>query len=117
MTLDDEIQQIGEGLDLGNENDTTFKIVSEMISDTKVTRKGIETRTELNDTELKCIVILSTVGKKMKIKELNNIVELFCRLKISRNRQGRKELIEAIKSSLENSKNDLKNDIVKQLGR
>lgn len=51
---------------------------------------------DLGDEEIGVLTLLDTMHRRMKINELGNFVELYCKYKVSRSRMGRREIINAI---------------------
>ena len=52
--------------------------------------------TDLNDEEVGVLTLLQTMHDRIKIKEIGNFVDLYCKFKVSRSRLGRREIINAI---------------------
>jgi hypothetical protein len=52
--------------------------------------------TDLNDEEVGVLTLLQTMHDTIKIKEIGNFVDLYCKFKVSRSRLGRREIINAI---------------------
>lgn len=82
----DELEEIFNG---GN---TESSILKELFSG-----KNFKTKTEINDDEISIISRLYIMGKITKRPLINNILDEFLTLRISKNRQSRKEFVEAQK--------------------
>jgi len=64
--------------------------------------KSIEAKTDLSQEQIVEICKLKHLARKYKMGELGLFIKEFMRLSISKNRQGRKEFIDALKSAREN---------------
>ena len=54
------------------------------------------TLSDLNDEEVGVLTLLQTMDNRIKVKEIGDFVDLYCKFKVSRSRLGRREIINAI---------------------
>ncbi len=83
---------------LDKEKTDEERVIKELLD----TSKNMESKSDLNDENIIEVLKLKHISKKYKLKELDELVNLFMKLRISRNRLGRKEFIEAIQHNREN---------------
>lgn len=100
--------EIPEGI-FSSEDDTE-KIVKELFSD-----KGLDFKTDLTHSQIVEICKLMHLSDKYRIRAIKPFVERFKTLKVSLNRQGRKEFIEALRQERELHKDKDLNTIDKML--
>lgn len=74
------------------------KVIKELLD----TSKSIEAKSDLSASQIVEICKLKHIAKKYKLGDVSSFVHDFMLLSISKDRQGRKEFIEALQSSREN---------------
>lgn len=82
-TLDDEINQ-----KLGTENKA-----KELFN-----KKDINTKTDVNDREINLISRIMFISEIFEIPEIQNMINRYLELKLSKNRKSRKEYLDALKN-------------------
>ena len=99
-SLDNMIDELEQSV-----NEETGKHVVRQLFD-KVNKKEIMLRSDLNDNEIKLIAKLKTIADQpvhlMRIPVLHEICDKFMCLRASLTRQGRQELIDAMKQIADN---------------
>ena len=83
---------------LDKEKTDEERVIKELLD----TEHNMESKSDLNDDNIIEVLKLKHIAKKYKLRELDELIELFMKLRISRNRLGRKEFIDAIKAHREN---------------
>lgn len=78
--------------------------------------KELNLKTHLSDTEIKIITKLELINETFKMPKLKNLIEEFKQLRVSLNRLGRIELVSALKTTQEESKDDRIKSVKKALG-
>jgi hypothetical protein len=106
MALDDELTELENDNGLNLNNDSNKIIVQHLFDEKLIKDNKIELKSDLNEFEISQLSKLLFVGKKMKLNGVTEICHTFMRLRVSKERKGRMELIEAIKSTLESVKSD-----------
>ncbi len=86
---------------LDNEKTDEERVIKELLD----TKNNMESKTDLNDANIIEVLKLSHIAKKYKLKEIDDLIKLFMKLRISRNRLGRREFIDAIRANRENREN------------
>lgn len=94
-TTTKDISNLSEEL---NDN-VTLRGIKELFN---VNNENIDIKTELEDREIRQITRLFFLGKEFKIKEMEIYLTKFLRLRLSKTRQSRKEIIDMIKADLTN---------------
>lgn len=100
--LDNEIESRTKDIkDLGEElnDNVTIKGMKELFN---INEKTIDIKTELEDREIRQITRLLFISKEFKIIGLKKYLEVFMRLRLSKTRQSRKEIVDMIKADLTN---------------
>ncbi len=77
-------------------DDVGVKVVNELL--TTVTDENIDIKTELSDIEIKLITKLKHIYKEFDITRGDDLLKTFMRLKLSKTRKSRKEIIEVAKA-------------------
>jgi len=54
------------------------------------------TLSDLNEEEIGVLTLLQTIYNRIKVKEIEDFVDLYCKFKVSRARLGRREIVNAI---------------------
>lgn len=90
-----DIKDLGEEL---NDN-VTLKGMKELFN---IDEKNIDIKTELEDREIRQITRLLFISKEFKITGMKKYLEVFMRLRLSKTRQSRKEIVDMIKADLTN---------------
>lgn len=54
------------------------------------------TLTDLNDEEVGVLSLLQTLSNRVRVREIDDFVRLYCQFKVSRMRLGRREIVNAI---------------------
>ena len=87
--------------DLSSEinDNVTIRGIKELFD---VTDKNIDIKTELESREIRQILRLLFMGKEFQIKSMQKFITQFMRLRLSKERQSRKEIIDMIKADLSN---------------
>ncbi len=83
---------------LDREKTDDERVIKELLD----TKNNMETKSDLNDANIIEVLKLKHIAKKYRLKELDELIDLFMKLRVSRNRLGRKEFIEAIQANREN---------------
>lgn len=83
---------------LDKEKTDEERVIKELLD----TSKNMETKSDLTDDNIIEVLKLKHIAKKYKLNELNELINLFMKLRVSRNRLGRKEFIQAIQANREN---------------
>lgn len=68
----------------------------------KLDKKQILLKTELNDNEIKRITKLKFIAENLELKKLNSMITTFMQLRVSLERKGRNEVIDALKTITDN---------------
>lgn len=90
-----DIKDLGEEL---NDN-VTLKGMKELFN---IDEKNIDIKTELEDREIRQITRLLFISKEFRITGMKKYLEVFMRLRLSKTRQSRKEIVDMIKADLTN---------------
>lgn len=56
----------------------------------------VKSMSDLNDEEVGVLSLLQTMYERIKVTEIGNFVDFYCKFKVSRARMGRREIINAI---------------------
>ncbi len=83
---------------LDREKTDEERVIKELLD----TKSNMETKSDLDDSNIIEILKLKHIAKKYKLSGLNDLIELYMKLRVSRNRLGRKEFIQAIQANREN---------------
>lgn len=67
-----------------------------------------KTESDLNDEEIAFLAVLDTIGEKNKIDSLKRFCDNFCLYRVSRYRQGRRELVGIASWSAEGERRKIK---------
>jgi hypothetical protein len=71
----------------------TEEAIARLIQELMATNKP-KIQTDLSDEEIGFMALLSSVGESMKIKAIRDFCLNFCLYRVSRYRQGRRELVD-----------------------
>jgi len=82
-------------------NEDVGKLIVRQLFD-KVSKKDLPMKTHLTDNEVKLLTAMLIVSEKSKIAVIGEVCHLFMKLRISHERAGRKELIDAMKQIADN---------------
>ncbi len=102
MTLEDELDL--DGLISQTDDNPNNRIISHLFDAKEFEKDGIDLRTQLNTRQIADITKLHFLADALDMKTLKSFVVKFMRLKVSQDREGRKELIKAVENTLESSK-------------
>jgi hypothetical protein len=89
-----------------SEDEGEYKVIKELF-----TKKGIEFKTDLSPEQCAEIAKLRAVAKRYHIKAINDFVNNYIMLLVSKTRKGRGEFIDAFKSQREERESRLFNDM------
>lgn len=107
-----------EALKGGDNDSELLKVLGELLD----LDKNLFSKTDLSNKEIKKIALALTWSEIIKkySKRAENIITYFiivyCKLKVSKNRMGRKEIISAIKSKLSEKEDEKLSKMLKLLG-
>ena len=96
----DNLENDGSADELSREltDNLGVKGIHELIGN--ITNGNIDTKTDLADREIKLITRLKFIAKEFKIKRMDSVLYGYMRLRLSKNRESRREIIDIIKNEL-----------------
>jgi hypothetical protein len=92
---------LAEQFNIPSEDEDKFAM---KILDTLFTIKDINFKTELSDKEIKILTKISVISEMLQSDELRTLVKDFKELRVSKNRKGRNELVQALVKAQEERK-------------
>ena len=69
----------------------------------RLDKKQIKLKSELTDREIKKIVKILFLAETLDMNRLNGMIDVFLQLRVSKDRKGRQEIIEALKTITDNT--------------
>lgn len=96
--------KISEQFNIPNENEDKFAM---KILETLFTPKDLNFKTDLSDREIKILTKLTVVGHILNMPSLTKLVDEFKQLRVSKNRGGRQELVQALVKAQEERKDKI----------
>lgn len=99
--VDNDIESalMDSGLDSGA---TTKLILKELFKE-----ENLDQKTDLSGNEITALTRVFYIAQKLKIDGLKMLLDKFIRLRISKDRLGRKEFIDMLKGDIDNNKNNM----------
>jgi predicted transcriptional regulator len=101
---------------IGQDTNLNKEIIKKLFDLDTTKPKELNLKTELSDTELKIITKLELINETFKMPKLKNLIEEFKQLRVSLKRQGRNELISALKFEQDEKRQDRINSVKRALG-
>lgn len=101
---------------IGNDQNLNKEIIKKLFDLDVNKPRELNLKTHLSDTELKIITKLSLINETFGMPRLANLIEEFKTLRVSLNRQGREELVSALKFQQEERRQDRINSVKRALG-
>ena len=80
------------------DEDNKYQVLNDALFN--INKENILLKTDLNDREIKVMNKLITISDRFDLTMLNNIVERFLRMRVSKDRKGRGEILGSVEADI-----------------